>query len=135
MDKNERSKATKEEQLGMKLGTASGRLRKGIMFAMAKKLDLDTCYHCDAKIIEIDEFSIEHKDPWLHSANPIEKFFDIDNIAFSHLKCNVGAARRPHQKYFTPEEMLEAHRRQDRESKRRKYSKEKRRHKFKTTGH
>ena len=29
--------------------------------------------------------------PWLDSINPKESFFDINNIAFSHLSCNVGA--------------------------------------------
>lgn len=42
-----------------------------------------------------ETFSIEHLVPWLDSNNPIELYFDLDNISFSHLSCNIKAARRP----------------------------------------
>jgi len=87
------SNAEKSRQLGMPHGTASARLRKKIMFELMKKCGMDNCYQCGDKIENIDNLSIEHKEPWLHSTNPVERFFDIDNIAFSHLKCNVNAAR------------------------------------------
>ena len=83
----------KSEQLGMSIGTASHHLRKSIIFNFCKKLNLDICYQCNNKIENIEEFSIEHKIPYLHSSNPKELFFDLENIAFSHLKCNCGAAR------------------------------------------
>lgn len=44
--------------------------------------------------IQRNNLSIEHKIPWLNSENPQGLFFDLQNIAFSHLSCNVGAARR-----------------------------------------
>lgn len=34
----------------------------------------------------IDTFSIEHKEPWLH--NSPELFWDLENITYSHKKCN-----------------------------------------------
>ena len=61
---------------------------------MAKKLGLDTCHQCGDKIENIDNFSIEHKKPWLDSNDPLGLFFDLDNIGFSHLRCNSNAARR-----------------------------------------
>ncbi len=42
----------------------------------------------------MSEFSIEHKIPWQSAEDPKESFFDLDNIAFSHLKCNIKAASK-----------------------------------------
>jgi hypothetical protein len=81
-------------QLGMPIGTASNRLRKSIIFMLLKKLNLNFCFQCGGEIESEKELSIEHKIPWLDSENPIEKFFDLENIAFSHLDCNIGAARK-----------------------------------------
>lgn len=84
----------KTQQLGMPIGTASNRLRKNILYEFIVRLNLDVCFQCGKKIENVDDLSIEHKIPWLDSVNPKEKFFDIDNITFSHLKCNASAARR-----------------------------------------
>lgn len=78
----------------MPIGTASNRLRKMILFSMAKKLNLTLCYRCNREIKDIKNFSIEHKIAWLDSHNPIELFFDLDNIAFSHLSCNIKMAKK-----------------------------------------
>ena len=83
----------KSEQLGMSLGKANARLRKKILFDLVKKCNLDFCYRCNEKIEKIEDLSIEHKIHWLHSENPKELFFDLGNIAFSHLKCNVLSNR------------------------------------------
>ena len=81
----------KHKQLGMPYGTASARLKKRIMFDLAAKLGLLTCYRCDNKIESIEEFTIDHKIPWLD--NDPSVFWDINNIAFSHAKCNYLASR------------------------------------------
>src|SRR5579859_1158811 len=83
-----------KDQLGLSLGTASHRLRKKIMFELVKNCKLDVCYRCGNKIENIDEFSIEHKESWLNKPNANELFFSLDNIAFSHLLCNCGAAKQ-----------------------------------------
>lgn len=75
----------KSEVLGMPFGTASGRLRKMIIFRMAQRLGEDICFRCRERIASVDELSIEHKIPWLDN---VELFWDLDNIAFSHLTCN-----------------------------------------------
>lgn len=85
----------KNEQLGMPLGTASAKLRKSILFHLLKESGKNICFQCGKEIKCEEELSIEHKTPWLDSSNPKELFFSLDNIAFSHLKCNVGAARHP----------------------------------------
>ena len=77
----------------MNPSTAAAKLRKDILFNYAKKCGDDICHQCRKKIESVDNFSIEHKIPWLHSKNPVELFFNLENIAFSHLHCNVLAAR------------------------------------------
>src|SRR5690606_26021818 len=84
----------KSEQLGMSHSTAQYRLRKSIMFMLIEKLDINKCHRC-GKSMTKDNYSIEHIDNWLHSDNPSDLFFDLDNISFSHHKCNVSASRRP----------------------------------------
>lgn len=83
----------KDDQLGISHGTACYRLKKKILFHLVQQANLDVCYRCQEKIFDINAFSIEHKVPWLDSHDPYEVFFDIDNIAFSHLSCNVAERR------------------------------------------
>jgi HNH endonuclease len=92
MDNTSKKKA---QQLEMPYGTARNRLNKAIMFELMKRCKLDICYQCKKKINLVDDLSVEHKIPWLDSEDPVGLFFDLDNIAFSHTKCNYGAARRP----------------------------------------
>ena len=87
------SKIKKRKQLGMPSGTAYHRLKRKIMFDLICQLDLNWCYQCGAKIETVKDFSVEHKEPWLDSANPKELFFDLENIAFSHQSCNYRASR------------------------------------------
>lgn len=84
----------KSEQLGMPLGTAANKLRKSILFNLLKKHNENYCFQCGAEIESADELSIEHKIPYLDSENPKELFFNLDNIAFSHLNCNTAQSRR-----------------------------------------
>lgn len=83
----------KSKQLGMNFSTASLKLKKQMMFSMIQKCGMDTCYRCGQKIENVDEMTIEHKLPWLHSENPVELYFDFDNIAFSHDECNYSEKR------------------------------------------
>jgi hypothetical protein len=84
----------KYDLLGEPIGTATGRLRKSIMFELIWKLDLDKCYRCGQKIKSVEELSIEHKVPWQSADDPKKAFFDLDNIAFSHLHCNTSTGYR-----------------------------------------
>lgn len=84
----------KLDQLGMHHATASSILKKNIMFSLLKETKRNFCYQCSSEIETVDELSVEHKVPYLDSHNPRELFFDLSNIAFSHLKCNIKAIRR-----------------------------------------
>ena len=95
----------KAQQLGMPIGTATAKLRKAILFQLLVEFGKNVCYQCKIQIRSVDDLSIEHKRPWLDSNDPIATFFDLNNIAFSHLSCNIGAARKSeaphgtHKKY------------------------------------
>ena len=82
----------KKQQLGMNPSTASGRLIKDILWDFIVKLQKDSCYRCNTKMSR-DTFSIEHKENWLHSDNPLELYFSLDNISFSHKSCNYASSR------------------------------------------
>lgn len=110
----------------MPFGTAYGRLKKQLMFSIIVKSGDDVCFRCGGKIESSDDMTIEHKSPWMDSDDPRTLFFDLGNVAFSHFSCNVGHARRPNKKYFTPEQKREAKTRLDTELKRRNYTTEKR---------
>lgn len=75
--------------LGMDKGTATHRLKKIIMFELAKKAGMGRCHRCKLLITDVSEFSVEHIKPWLWI--DIDLFWDIENIAFSHLSCNSAA--------------------------------------------
>lgn len=108
----------KAEQLGMPLGTACARLRKRVLFKLVQEVGLDTCFKCDRLIETERDLSIEHKLPWFN--RDVELFWDLDNIAFSHLRCNrphkSGPRNRPriredgmvwckgHEEYLPPDE-------------------------------
>lgn len=82
MNSNER----KAHVLGMPYGTACARLRKQILWRFILQCCLDTCFKCEGKIESIEDLSIEHKLPW--GPDCVDRFWDVDNIAFSHLRCN-----------------------------------------------
>ena len=92
----------KQMQLGMNASTASHRLVKDLLFSFVEKSG-HVCHQC-GKPMTRDDFSIEHKTPWLDSEKPQELFFDLNNIAFSHKWCNIAAARKPNKLELTPEE-------------------------------
>ena len=80
----------KAKQLGMNPSTASNRLVKDLLFRFgAESLD---CYRCGEEL-ERENFSIDHKVPWLDSDDPLGLYFDLENVTFSHKDCNRAAAR------------------------------------------
>lgn len=95
----------KERQLGLHPATAANRLKVDLLHSFAVQLG-HKCYRCGG-VLDRETFSVEHKVPWLHTDNPTEMFFDLGNIAFSHLSCNVGN-KRINKKYETYEEMRAA---------------------------
>ncbi len=120
------SKVRKAKQLGMNPSTASNRLVKDLLWSMIQH---QPCHRC-GELMARETYSIEHKEAWLDSANPVEMYFDIDNIAYSHFKCNV-AARRTVSSIYSKEQLRAI----DAERKREMYTPEERREKYLRTGH
>ena len=87
------TKEKKQLQLGMNPSTAQHALKKQLMFYLAQQCGMDDCFQCGGKIENKEDLSVEHKIPWLDSEDPKALFFDLDNVAFSHLTCNVKARR------------------------------------------
>ena len=85
----------KSLQLGVHYSTASARLDRMILFMLAQKCEMDTCYRCGKKIERYQEISTEHKQPW-QDVDPA-LFWDLSNIAFSHRSCNARAGRKVDQ--------------------------------------
>jgi len=83
----------KTAQLGMNPSTASNRLNKQLLFSLGERLGMQWCFQCASKIESVEDMSVEHKIPWLHSEDPVGLFFDLDNIAFSHKVCNYSVSR------------------------------------------
>ena len=88
------SNTKKNFQLGMPYGTANAKLKKSILFQLLREANKNVCFQCGKTIDLIEGLSIEHKIPFLDSENPVDLFFDLNNIAFSHLSCNSAASRK-----------------------------------------
>lgn len=84
----------KQNLLGMNPSTASHRLVKDLLWKLIVETHRDTCHQC-GKSMTRETFSIEHIKPWMLSENPVESYFDLENISFSHMSCNYAAATRP----------------------------------------
>ena len=83
----------KAEILGMPYGTAGNRLRKLILFHLLEKHGEHLCFKCGSLIETAEELSIEHIRPWQLGGSHL--FWDMSNIAFSHLACNRQSVSKP----------------------------------------
>lgn len=82
----------KKMQLCMNPSTAANRLVKDVLWKLIVQTGQDSCCKCGEPMSR-ETFSIEHVTPWLDSEDPVKLYFDLDNISFSHLRCNVEDAR------------------------------------------
>lgn len=75
------------ELLGMNTSTASARLRKMLLHRLADQLNLLECFRCKERIDTYEELSVDHVEPWRGVSADL--FWDLNNLAFSHRRCNV----------------------------------------------
>lgn len=71
------------------------RAKINLIFTLAKEFGLINCYRCRQEIESSDELTVEHKIAWQSIDDPKQQeklFFDLTNIAFSHMRCNCSAA-------------------------------------------
>ncbi len=92
--------------LGAGNAGARQKLDRMLLFDYVGRCNMLYCYQCGEPIEVIEEFSVEHKEPWRIADDPVASFFDLDNVAFSHRRCNTGAANR--RKYATKAERNKA---------------------------
>lgn len=86
----------KQQQLGMNPSTASGKLVRDVLWKLVAQTEQDACCKCGEPMSR-ETFSIEHVTPWLDSEDPVGLYFDLENISFSHLRCNIADRRAsPH---------------------------------------
>ncbi len=119
----------KSSVLGMNFTTARGRLHRDILFKLVVEAGY-VCYRC-RRSLDRESFTVDHKAHWMQSSTPKKSFFDLQNIAFSHHKCNSGNTCRSK---YTPEQAKEVIRIQNRDRRRACYSKESRHKRYKRTG-
>lgn len=87
------NRETKTKQLEMSPSNAGYKLQKALLVSLIQRLGLDVCFRCHQKI-EASDITIDHKVAWLHSDDPKKLFFDLENIGFSHSRCNSSNRRR-----------------------------------------
>jgi len=119
----------------MNISTAQNRLRKQLLFKLVQESGKDICYQCGLKIEYEKDLSIEHKIAWMRSEDPKALFFDYENIAYSHLSCNVKAAIKVNKKFDSYEERRIANKSNHAANLRKHYTKERRRERYLATGH
>jgi hypothetical protein len=64
------------------------------MFSLLEKHGENVCFKCGKLITKAEDLSLEHKRAWQNVGASL--FWDLDNIAFSHIGCNLptGIVRR-----------------------------------------
>lgn len=100
------SKCSKSQKLGMSFVTARYRLDRDLLFKFATQLG-HKCHRCGGELTR-DTFSVDHIENWSKSDSPVEAFFDLDNIAFSHVHCNSKEMYDRVRKYENKEERRKA---------------------------
>ena len=87
-------KTYRERVLGMRWGAANHHLKRKILREFFRLTVGLKCYRCGEVIRSHESFDVDHKDGWLLSENPVEAFFDLENISCSHSSCNRREGQR-----------------------------------------
>ncbi|BAY64157.1 hypothetical protein NIES22_42520 [Calothrix brevissima NIES-22] len=94
------------DKLGTHNSSAQRKLVKLLLFQYVNNAGENICWQCGEEITKYDEFSIEHKKPWSCAEDPKEAYFNLDNVTFSHIACNVQKIRNsPHKRKATAFDM------------------------------
>lgn len=81
------SSERQHQQLGLNTRTASHKLNKMILVSLLYETGRCTCLRCNTPLAT-DNVSIEHVEEWLDASDPVERFFNLDNIEFVCKSCN-----------------------------------------------
>lgn len=89
-----KSKANKrqlEELLGMPMSTAERKLRKAVIYELARQLRKNRCLECGLEISDPEDLAVVHVEDWRDEP---DSYFDLENVAFSHASCRAGRQGR-----------------------------------------
>lgn len=75
------------QKLGQGFTSARKLLLKKIVWDFIVKCDLNKCFRCGLPM-SFEDYSLEHKVAWYNSEISKDLYFDLDNISYSHAKCN-----------------------------------------------
>jgi hypothetical protein len=81
---------------------AESQLKQKVRFHLICLAGLDSCIRCGKKIERAEDASLDHKQPWRGVSAGL--FWSMDNIGFSHKRCNIQHQRRNHN-VIAPEGM------------------------------
>lgn len=81
-----------KELLGDSFGKLNAQLKGRYLFYLVKKLNKNICFRCGQSIDSSEEFSIEHKIPYINGNSNL--YLDLSNIDFAHRKCNSGESKK-----------------------------------------
>jgi len=81
-----------KKRFGIAVSTARYQLLKNLLFKFLLETGKNSCFRCGETMTSKD-FTLEHIKPWAWDNNALELFMDINNISFSHFRCNAGNTR------------------------------------------
>lgn len=77
-----------KSQLGLNGRTASHQMQRLVVASLLQETGRCTCYRCGTWL-DHNNYSYEHIEEWLDSANPQATFFNLRNIEFVCKSCNT----------------------------------------------
>lgn len=86
MTKSKDTKRQQAELLGMPVGTAERKLRKAVIYELAKQLGKNQCLECGHSISDPEDLAVVHVEDWKDDP---DSYFDLANVAFSHASCRA----------------------------------------------
>ena len=75
----------KKDQLGKSISAARAILLKQILWRYLDSAGDVLCFRCSERMSSND-FTLDHVEPWWNSSSDL--FWDLDNVRFSHHRCN-----------------------------------------------
>src|ERR1700681_3132346 len=86
---------SKDSQLlGQSFDKATRKLRNLVLLNLLVLSGRNSCFRCHELMTENRPPTIDHEEAWRSAEDPISRFFDLENIQFSHLGCNSRASDR-----------------------------------------
>ena len=98
-------RGAKEAQLNESQGNARNKLQNLLIVDLLTKLEINNCYRCSLPLTP-ESLSVDHIQQWMSAADPIESFYDMTNIAFSHQRCNCRHSDGPRTERTHRDELL-----------------------------